>query len=387
MTHYAVMVRMSMKHFFAHGCRINQALEAMLRPYNENTDDKQYLAFEDEHDEVCAEYAAKAQDFVRMPDGRLLSPYDESFRVPGTFGFSFEKGRCLTHEVPPEGVVEKVSVKKTFATIDAFAKKEHGYTKHPETGRFGYWHNPNSKWDWYTIGGRYAGWFPVKKDYTPLVLRSARPKPNASESFERSVAAAFARAGEEGAEKGRIIGDVQQGEDGMPYVDVLFARDVDATELDAVMRQRAHDFVEEYRAAASGKAFPPFEGPRDRALALGLLTVVKGPHEAQPGETVRAWKDDPHVVSMGGERSSWHDVYQPIPDVDAFVQTYASVFHPLKPYAVLDAQGWRDPGQMRWFGCADHNPESYLAFANAFVGTFLGQGDPSDLLVLVDCHI
>jgi hypothetical protein len=27
----------------------------------------------------------------------------------------------------------------------------------PETGKRGYWENPNKKWDWYRIGGRYAG--------------------------------------------------------------------------------------------------------------------------------------------------------------------------------------------------------------------------------------
>lgn len=32
----------------------------------------------------------------------------------------------------------------------------------PETGRRGYWSNPNAKWDWYEVGGRFEGSLPLK---------------------------------------------------------------------------------------------------------------------------------------------------------------------------------------------------------------------------------
>ncbi len=31
------------------------------------------------------------------------------------------------------------------------------------TGKKGYWHNPNARWDWYSIGGRWAGKLKLKK--------------------------------------------------------------------------------------------------------------------------------------------------------------------------------------------------------------------------------
>lgn len=31
-----------------------------------------------------------------------------------------------------------------------------------ETGKRGYWENPNAKWDWWQIGGRYYNWFKTK---------------------------------------------------------------------------------------------------------------------------------------------------------------------------------------------------------------------------------
>lgn len=30
------------------------------------------------------------------------------------------------------------------------------------TGKNGYWENPNAKWDWYTVGGRWTGFFTLK---------------------------------------------------------------------------------------------------------------------------------------------------------------------------------------------------------------------------------
>lgn len=32
----------------------------------------------------------------------------------------------------------------------------------PETGKSGYWQNPNAKWDWYQVGGRYGGTLRLK---------------------------------------------------------------------------------------------------------------------------------------------------------------------------------------------------------------------------------
>lgn len=39
--------------------------------------------------------------------------------------------------------------------IKTFAKDYHGYKEHE--GKFGYWENPNAKWDWWVVGGRWSG--------------------------------------------------------------------------------------------------------------------------------------------------------------------------------------------------------------------------------------
>jgi len=40
------------------------------------------------------------------------------------------------------------------------------YDVDEETGRKGHWTNPNRKWDWYSLGGRWAGFFTLKADKT-----------------------------------------------------------------------------------------------------------------------------------------------------------------------------------------------------------------------------
>lgn len=37
-----------------------------------------------------------------------------------------------------------------------------GYTYDEEQGAYGYWENPNRKWDWYQLGGRWNGYFQLK---------------------------------------------------------------------------------------------------------------------------------------------------------------------------------------------------------------------------------
>jgi hypothetical protein len=50
-----------------------------------------------------------------------------------------------------------------------------------ETGNWGHWVNPNAKWDWYELGGRWRGFFKLKKGSKGIIgksggLRNKQPK-------------------------------------------------------------------------------------------------------------------------------------------------------------------------------------------------------------------
>jgi hypothetical protein len=50
-----------------------------------------------------------------------------------------------------------------YSTFDEYMTDWCGYTeKNPKTGKFERWTNPNSKWDWYAVGGRWEGLLSLK---------------------------------------------------------------------------------------------------------------------------------------------------------------------------------------------------------------------------------
>jgi hypothetical protein len=49
----------------------------------------------------------------------------------------------------------------SYRRFSDFMKEYHGYKQ--EDGKWGRWTNPNAKWDWYKLGGRWTGFFKLKK--------------------------------------------------------------------------------------------------------------------------------------------------------------------------------------------------------------------------------
>jgi len=63
----------------------------------------------------------------------------------------------------------EISFKETYATFESFMKEWHGLNGPDEkTGRYGYWSNPNAQWDYWQIGGRWAGHWLIKPEFQHL---------------------------------------------------------------------------------------------------------------------------------------------------------------------------------------------------------------------------
>ena len=62
----------------------------------------------------------------------------------------------------PEGF-EKFArpVKECYETMEQFAEEYHSYEV-IEKGRIGRYTNPNAKWDWWVVGGRWSDWLQLK---------------------------------------------------------------------------------------------------------------------------------------------------------------------------------------------------------------------------------
>lgn len=121
--------------------REEQEIDGLLAPYMENccgTPDYKYMVFYGGIEEHGDEYENDSVERVKMPDGRLLAPWDDE--VKGD-------------EMPAGSELVQVPFKELYPTIEAFLRDWHGQDIDELTGRYGYWQNPNAKWDWYDGGG------------------------------------------------------------------------------------------------------------------------------------------------------------------------------------------------------------------------------------------
>lgn len=141
----------------------NTTVEELLAPYQENNMGdclKEYLEFIDITEENFDEYNNGGCDMVQLPDGKLVYTWDDMFRKQGSFGFGND-----THEVPSEYKIVHILHKERYKTFEEFMEDWVGESKDEETGEYGYWENPNAKWDWYEVGGRFSHLMNHKNGY------------------------------------------------------------------------------------------------------------------------------------------------------------------------------------------------------------------------------
>jgi hypothetical protein len=134
-------------------------LQEILLPWHEYecTGIERYLEWVDHTDEFTKEFNETERAYVRLHDGELVDAYDDRFyrEVEPTKANNYRSYETLP--VPP-GAVE-VQMTRAAAGENLFeAADREGYAAIPDQpGRFGRRTNPNRKWDWWQIGGRYGG--------------------------------------------------------------------------------------------------------------------------------------------------------------------------------------------------------------------------------------
>lgn len=272
---------------------------------------------------VTAERLARHAGDYRQAVKEILAPYQEN-----------NMGNCpqqfLVFYDADEPVLKKGETREQVMAAN-------GYKQHPDDPkRWGYWENPNKKWDGWVIGGHRRGYYPVKAGVTPT--------------------------------------------------DVMTIDQIDMDVVATKEREAFETFKAERAKLLASEKSGSFGGPRSPMRSLGLLREERDPNAAlQPDEVQigKTWgEDNPNITD---ERSSWRDVVKVLSD--AQLETYRCAFNPLRTYAAVDDLGWYQPGQMGWFGYASHTPDSYLAYAEAFQESFIRKAGPQDLLIVVDCHI
>ena len=131
-------------------------IDDLMEPYCEDPEDGEYLEFVNKDEEIKEAYENETVDMIKTPKGKLYFSWDNELKnvrksSPETKDYGF-----------PEGYEKiNVSFKEKYATLKEFAEEYYGYEYNKKYKAFGYMANPNAKWDWYVVGGRWQGMLEV----------------------------------------------------------------------------------------------------------------------------------------------------------------------------------------------------------------------------------
>ena len=152
--------------------------EEELAPYQENNEGdcpREFMEFVDRTEKLKDVYENKTTERVKLPDGSYIYTSSEKIKVCITEeeynkknglpkGCSHHDGETYYYEYDPSvvgGKVVQVPYKELFKDFKEFAiayEGEHIYDE--EMQSYGYWENPNAKWDYYSLcaKGNYGRW-------------------------------------------------------------------------------------------------------------------------------------------------------------------------------------------------------------------------------------
>lgn len=329
MSHFTVLV-------------IGDNVEEQLAPFQENNMGDcpgEYMEFDDQEDEWKADYENGTTKRARhKTTGELVDRYDERFKVK-------EPNGSTTYKTSDDWEWVDVPTKEVFATFEEWVKSYHGQDERdPETGRYGYWSNPNARWDWYTVGGRWSGFFKLK------------------DGKEGEL-------GESGAFGNKPTHDA----------DIVRKGDVD---FEGMRNAAGFEAAQRYaKVWAATSHLPPLEKTWEQC--------VEEAGKAENGHTDydkarKLYQAQPRVHAFHGCMEGWHAQYEeylvPIEQYIAKARDSA-----IETYAVLKDGEWYQRGEMGWFGMSSNEmpDDEWNKKFNELIDSL-----PDDTrLTVVDCHI
>lgn len=366
---------------------IGPNVEEQLQPFHEfectGTSD-QYVQDVDQTEEARAEYEKNTETMARLPDGTLVSAFDDRFYRPFTAeemkkhgpiigtgcgggqmwssrDFGDGKGYSTRMHDLGDAVEVKVSTKdvKSFRDwAEDYYRRETIVVPHQKPDlqkvhKYGWIEvdakgdvvrvihrtNPNAHWDWWQLGGRWTGFFPVKQGRVGVVGSPGLMTPRADENT----------------------------------ADQLMWGDVDIDKARACAEQEARKWFAPWRVA--------FE-------AHGRPESWKAVLDSMPDDIDEArakYQAQPAIAEYRKSRdATWRcpvEVYGF--DEEAYVTSARR--GALTPHAIVKDGQWHERGRMGWWGVV--HDEADEAGWDARVDELLTSLPADTLVSLVDCHI
>lgn len=212
--------------------------------------------------------------------------------------------------------------------------------------------NPNAKWDWFVIGGRWTGFFPLKPGAKALTEHP--PHKSYIEPTER-----------------REIDEARRG-----AADSCLWGDVDIERKKTKARENARGAFERWMRHAKDKP---------EALAWSWF-VEKIESHAMSAETARVqYGEQPAIAAYRSDRESLWEC--PVDTFGMGLEAYQEKCSrgTLAPFAFLIDGKWIERGEMGWWGAVadEKSEEDWGSTVERIFATFT----PETVVTIVDCHI
>jgi len=300
------------------------------------------VEFQDCTDEVEEDWNGR-KNLVRMPDGRILTPWDDVFRVGDTVGIGPN-----THEVKPPLKVEEVPTKEYVKSL-GMTKEEHiadwyGYVQNDE-GKWGYYCNPNAKWDWWEIGGRWSGYFKVKEGVPSYRYTLGKPG---------------------------VMGSCR--DRGEKRADQIHKGDIDLKGMRKEAEEKANELYDVFEQTVSG--LPVSESWESVRTRMETIDEAREFYHNQPMikamtkvDKLTWYKPEDFFVSNGGRKRFVENAFCRV----------------ITPFAILKDGKWYEKGKMGWWGVV-HDEKLQYDWSAKFMELFEELPDDT-LITMVDCHI
>lgn len=317
-------------------------LQEVMAPFEEspkNPETSEFCVFvnKSKDEEELKEYNTKTIEIVEL-HGVKYSRYSDEVRQ---YEKDVNPNDILSDKVLelPEGSAQyKGPISLVYPTFEEYLSDWCGYQYDEKQGGYGYWKNPNAKWDWYQVGGRWTGFFKGKKN-----VKGSTGNPGLMTSA---------------AKKG--------------YFDQIRIKDIDFEGIEKEAIESANETYDKIEKILKGRVYPSWKEIREKH-----------------GEDINAAREEyrNHEVVKDFDNAKffiWGDFYE---EYAASREEYVEKcrVRAIVPFAFIKDGEWVEKGQMGWFGMAsnekeqgDWNKEFYEMIKSL----------PEDtLLTVVDCHI
>ena len=149
MSHFTVMIKLDPES--------PETIDDVMEPFCEQSE----IDFDDCTGEVDDIWNANKPTNVSIYERHDKELFVDAF---GIVWYDIDKGDFTYHRELKDykaGKIVPILVQDAFKDKDHFAEDYFGYRKHED--KYGHWYNPDARWDWWVLGGRWRRMLTLKK--------------------------------------------------------------------------------------------------------------------------------------------------------------------------------------------------------------------------------